>query len=225
MRGRSTRWKATTFGAAAVAIGLTVGCGDDDSGLDPGGSNIRGNLTSASTNGDTSLGSINVIVRGDRESNGTTDSLGQFLVTNAPTGNISVLLRRGACEAQIPLDAVTSNASLVLQNIAFNCTTATVGRVLETTEAVLRNDPGSALETLETCVRVGDDDQRRDVDADGAAIFDGSSPTDFADLEDNDRIEVAGERAGVGAAGPLLASSVTILDRDVNDPCDDDPLN
>lgn len=217
---------ARGFTAAALALGIAaIGCGDDDSGLGPGGSTISGNVVSADTNGDTSLEGLLVVVRGDREATGTTDALGQFLVTNAPTGDIQVLFRRGGCEAGFPLDAVTSQADFILEDVVTSCAAAVPDRIFETTQAVLRNDPGSALEILETCVRVGDDDQRRDVSATGASIFDGPEPASFPELEDNDRIEVQGERASVGPAGTLDASRVTILDRDVNDPCDDDPFN
>lgn len=228
MDGRKARFgrRGGAVAASALALGLVVAsCGDDDSGLDPGGSTISGNVAAADTNGDTSLDGLLVIVRGDRESTGTTDSLGQFLVSNAPTGDIQVILRRGGCEAGFDLDAVTSQATLILEGIEATCDTATVSRITETTEAVLRNDPGSSLETLDTCVRVGDDDQRRNVRATGASIFEGSSPSSFTELEDNDRLEVQGRRAGPGAAGTLDATRITILERDVNDPCDDDPFN
>jgi hypothetical protein len=228
MDGRKTRFgkRGVSFAATALALGIAAaGCGDDDSGLDPGGGTISGNVTSANTNGETSLDGLLVIVRGDRESTGTTDSLGQFLISNTPTGDIRVIFRRGGCEAGFALDAVTSRSTLILEDVATTCDAATVSRITETTEAVLRNDPGSALETLDTCVRVGDDDQRRNVRATGASIFDRSTPATFGDLEDNDRIEVQGLRAGVGPAGTLDASRITILERDVNDPCDDDPFN
>jgi hypothetical protein len=91
---------------------------------------------------------------------------------------------------------------------------------------VLRNDPGTNPATpLNTCVRVGDDEQRRDVAAGGATIFDpAGNPTSFDSFDGDDFLEATGTRSGIGAAGTLNASTVRILQRDVNDPCDDDPF-
>ena len=64
---------------------------------------------------DTSLGGITVIVRGGgREVSDLTDSSGGFVVSDAPTGEVSVLFRRGSCEGSLPIGGVVSTSTLTL---------------------------------------------------------------------------------------------------------------
>lgn len=219
----TARWIALPAIPLGVALVLSTGC-DGESGLGPGSSTFFGNVSSAMTAGDGSLGGIVVAVSGDGEATGITDGAGDFRISGAPTGNVFVAFRRGACEAGFPLDAVASRSTIRLSDVDFDCDTAVAGTILESFQAVLRDQPGSP-DDLDTCIRAGHDDRRRNVDGSAAQYeFADGSPADFFDLDADDRLGIDGERTTTGAPGTLFASRIRILERDVNDPCDDDPF-
>jgi hypothetical protein len=219
----TVRWIVLPAIPLGIALVLSAGC-DGESGLGPGSSTFLGNVSSAMTAGDGSLGGIVVAVSGDGVSTGITDAAGDFRISATPTGNVFVAFRRGACEAGFPLDAVPSRSTIRLTDVDFDCDTAIPGTILESFQAVLRDRPGSP-DDLDTCIRAGRDDRRRNVDgsAAGYELADGR-PANFFDLDDDDRLGIDGERTRTGAPGTLLASRIRILERNVNDPCDDDPF-
>lgn len=210
--------------ALAVALGATlgVGCSSDDNDLDPGGSTVSGNVSSATTPGDTTLGNIVVEVRGDGQSSTTTDSAGNFTVLDAPTGEIELVLRRGACEAVFPIDSVSSRGNLDFVDIVFDCGGLDFLLVLESFEAILREDADSRIEPVRACVRVGDDDRTREIDAETATIIDDDDDIgSIGNLDENDRVGIEGDRNGSGRAATFIASEVRVLETDARDPCDD----
>ncbi len=101
------------------------------------------------------------------------------------------------------------------------CGAATVASISETFNGVIHEDPPGLVSPIETCVRVGDDNQFRDIDANGATVLDvDGSTTNFEQFADENLIEATGTRPSVGAAGVLDASSIRIIEGDVLDPCD-----
>ena len=205
-----------------VPFALVLGCSTGGSDLDPGGSTIAGNVEEALTGTDATLGGIVVTVRGDGESSAVTDSTGSFLVTNAPTGEVELVLSRGACEATVPIDSVSSQANLEVVNIFFDCTVFGFDAILESFEAILRDDAFSRTEPLDTCVRVGRNTRSRDVDVETATILDEDDDvTSIDDLRATDQLGIDGDRDASGRAATFLASRVRILDRDAEDPCNE----
>ena len=206
--------------AAVALLALVAACSSDDSDLDPGGSTVAGNVAAASTNGDTSVGDIVVEVRGDRSASAVTDSAGNFVVFDAPTGEIEVVLRRGACEAVRDLDTVPSRSDLDFVDVFFACDDFDFALVIESFEAVLRDEPFSRDEFLRTCTRVGSRERTRDVDAQTATIIDDDDDIgSFRDLSEDDLLFIEGDRDGSGRSATFIAERVRILDRDVRDPC------
>jgi hypothetical protein len=238
----------------STAMGFGCGGDGNGDSPGPGGSTITGNVSTASTASaqrarstwlawlgenvvglartvyaqttDTSLGGITVIARGDgREVSDLTDSSGGFVIADAPTGDVAVIFRRGACEASLPLGNVLSNSTIVLEDTDFGCPagsnagTADAGGIFESFVGVIRNenDPESAV-TL--CVRQGSDDRDRDVDLSDARLEDENGrSTSFASFRDNDLVQVSGERIGAGDAFEFFADVVSLEDRDVTDQC------
>ena len=250
----STRF-ALHAAVLATALGGTVfvgGCGDnDDDGLDPGGSTFRGNVSVATTAAvetersllrrfaelllpwrtahaqipDTTLGDITVTVVSNRERTDITDANGQFVLFDAPTGETTVIFRRGGCQASFPISAVVSGSTITLTNVNFQCNEATPDNIHETFRAVLRDEPSGTGDDLDLCVRVGDDQRLRSAFGGGAVYRGANGETrSFDDLEDDDLLEIDGDRSGFGAPDSFFVEQVRILERNVNDPCDDDPL-
>lgn len=205
---------------AVALLALVAACASDDSDLDPGGSTVAGNVAAASTNGDTSLANIAVEVRGDRSATAVTDSAGNFVVFEAPTGEIEVVLRRGACEAIRELDTVPSRSNLDFVDVFFDCTDFDFALVLESFEAVLREEPFSRDDTLRTCARIGGRDRTRDVDGETATIIDDDDDIgSFSDLSEDDLLLIEGDRDASGRSATFIAENIRILDRDARDPC------
>lgn len=208
--------------AALVAVAGGTGCSDEDADLDPGGSTISGNVRSASTPGDASVAGIRVEVRGDGSAAGTTDASGEFVITEAPTGEIELVLARGGCEAIRPLDSVSSRSQLDLVDVDFTCADFEFEQVLERFGAILHEEPFSRRDSLETCVRVGRNERIRDVDASTATILDEDDDVgSFDDLFRRDRLEIDGDRDSSGRAASFLASQVRVVETNADDPCDD----
>lgn len=163
---------------------------------------------------------------GGREASDVTDASGSFSLGNAPTGEVTVVFRDGDCEASFPLGGVISNSTITLSDVSFLCAddpgSATPTSISETFRGVARDNPGDEA-TL--CVRVGSDDRNRTVPLDGAAIEDeNGQPITAAALEENDLLEVTGDRSTTGSSFSFATDTVRIVDRDVEDVCDDDPF-
>src|SRR2546425_1521747 len=148
---RRSRRGALVGGFAALARALTFGGGGARPGSrGPGGAPFRGTVSTANPAWvarlrspwlawlgehvlgfarpayaqarDTSLGGITVIVRGGgREVSDLTDSSGGFVVSDAPTGEVTVLFRRGSCEGSLPIGGVVSTSTLTLVGVSFLC--------------------------------------------------------------------------------------------------------
>jgi len=239
--------------ASAFGLLLSTGCGDDDdSGLAPGASTFTGNVTAANTsaaepaggwltrfaslfgfaatahaqNGDVTLDGIIVAIRGGgTESTSVTDANGQFRINRAPTGDVLAIFRRGNCEASLGLNFVPSRSSIVLSNVVFDCDSVSVAQIQESFEGVLREDPGVPGNNIGVCVRTGASDRTRGVNGDDADVdFANGNQGNYENLEGDDRVAIEGERNPSGDAADFDASRIVILERDVQDPCDDDPL-
>ncbi len=224
------RWFGRSFAAVVVAGGLFIACGGDDDStlggtvLEPGGSTITGDLASANTNGDTSLAGFTVEAESDRAVTATTDAAGGFTLVDAPTGNLLVTITRGACSASFALSNVISRSSFTLGGITIACNSATVGSITESFRAVTNDDPTPAFE-INACVRVGDDNQFRDVDGSNATVTDqAGNPASFELLAEENLLEITGTRPAVGEAGTLDATLIHIVEGDVIDPCSRDGL-
>jgi hypothetical protein len=131
-----------------------------------------------------------------------------------------VTFTRGTCSSSFVLDNVISRSSLTLNGITIACDSATVGSIAETFRAVIHDDPPSPATPIHACVRVGDDNQFRDIDASTASVTDpGGNAATFGDLAEENLIEATGNRPAVGAAGVLDATAIQIIEGDVIDPC------
>ena len=118
-----------------------------------------------------------------------------------------------------------SRSSLTLGGITIGCGSATVGSIAEMFRAVINDDPPNPATPIHNCVRVGDDNQFRDVDGSTATVIDrDGSVANFDRLAEENLIEVTGNRAGVGVAGITDATSIRIIEGDVIDPCSIDGL-
>jgi hypothetical protein len=203
--------------AGAMVLGCSGGDGND---LDPGGSTIAGNVTQALTGTNTTVSGITVTVVGDGESSAVTTASGSFVVTDAPTGEVDLVLSRGACEASVPLDTISAQSNLDVVNLVFLCDIVEFDAIHESFEAILREDAFSRDEPLRTCVRVGANSRRRDVDAEAATIIDEDDDvTSIDNLFTGDRLAIDGDRDASGRAATFLAASVRVLETDADDPC------
>ena len=217
------------LGAAALLVTvLAFGCGKDSPG--PGASTVSGNVSTATTGLDVSLRGITVIARGSGgETSDITDSAGGFILSGAPTGEISLTFRRGSCEAALAFGGVISSSTLTISNVSFNCPsgTATVsaGGVSEKFLGVVRGEPSSPDADMKVCTRVGSDDRSRHITPDGASVQDqGGQPTTFSDIQKRDLLEVQGDRSGPGNSFDFHVQNIRIQQRDTQDVCNDDPF-
>jgi hypothetical protein len=226
---KGTTWMGLGVAAIVAAGALTfAACGGDDnddefdSPLNPGPSSITGTVSTANTNGDTSLAGITVTSQSDQTVTTTTNASGAFSLPESGTGDVIVSFSRGVgCESSFVLGNVISNSSLTLANVTVTCGAATVGTISEVLTGVIHEDPPGVLTPIDTCVRVGDDNQFRDIDASSATVLDvDGSATTFEQFADENLIEATGTRPAPGAAGVLDASEIRILEGDVNDPCE-----
>ena len=205
------------FIAGAMALGCSGGDGND---LDPGGSTVAGNVVQALTGTDATLSGITVTVIGDGESSAITTASGSFVVTDAPTGEVELVLSRGACEASVPIDTVSSQSNLDVVNLVFLCEIVEFDAIHESFEAILREDAFSRDEPLRTCVRVGANSRTRDLDAETATIIDEDDDvTSIDNLFAGDRLAIDGDRDASGRAATFLAARVRVLETDADDPC------
>lgn len=218
----------------AIALALAAssfGCGDDNDGNDdapgPGASRIAGDVSAIDDAGGVSGIVVSAQGDGDDPTN-ITDSTGSFLLSTAPTGDVNVSFNRGNCNASFVLGAVVSSSSITLSDVAVDCiapATATPASISETFQGVIRNNPGA---NVQLCVRVGSDDRNRESIAISGAtqIRDQNNNTIvLGDLEDNDLVELTGSRTATGTVFTYNATSIRIVDRDIEDVCDDVPLN
>ncbi len=237
--------------AVVVAATLALGCGGGGA-PGPGGSRISGGVATADTArlersrqtrlawlreripglvrsayADASLDGITVIARlgNNREVSDVTDASGDFELENAPTGNLALILRRGGCEAALPLDEVPSQSTLVVSAIDFVCTadpgTAVPGGIAETFLGVLRDNPENPDADARLCVRVGDDDLTRTVVIGDAPIQNQAGQTiNFPALGENDLVEIQGTRPTSGDTNPFVVENVRVLDTNVRDKCE-----
>lgn len=229
--------------ASMAIVGGSLGCGgggDDDDGL--GGNStaaIGGNVSTAPTASlqrseksllariaedvigfakeayAQALGLDGIEVSSGGEAD-VTDAGGNFDLPDVPTGDISVRLRRGNCDASIAIPDVTSGSVLVLEDVDFTCNAAQPARVTESFEAVVRNKPSSPNGNLNVCVQLTDQVRSRAVKIQDAT-FEGGT---FDDLEEGERIAVTGVREGLGAPSALDAEVVSLLGPAGADPCD-----
>jgi hypothetical protein len=241
---------AVALSAAAIVSGCSDSGEDDSPG--PGGSTVSGNVSAATTASvaaerrwlawlgeqflgfarpahaqvtDTTVGGITVIVRGQgREVSDLTDSAGGFVLTNAPTGDVIVLFRRGSCEGSLPIGAVISNSTLNLIDVDFLCDGSSVGDVTfadlsERFNGVTRDDP-DIESNVRLCTRVGDDDVLRDISAVGADLRNSSGGSiGFGDIEENDLLQIDGFRSDGGSSFTFDTQRIEIVERDVRDEC------
>ena len=245
--------RARRLAGAAVflAAAMTFGCQHGSPA--PGGSTITGNVSNADTAQnllqrrswlarlgetlvglarpayaqprDAKLGGITVIARGGgREVSELTDSAGGFVVSNAPTGDIQLVLRRGSCEGSIPLGGVISSSTLTLSDVHFACAAGSdagkvsVAGVSETSVGVVRDAKHAG--DVQLCVREGDEDVSRTNDMRGATFEDPSGAlTSFDDVHQRDQVVVSGERSGAGNSFTFGASNVQVQRHDVRDEC------
>ena len=226
---KKTTWMSLGFAAVVAAGALTfAACGSDDNDdnddnpLSPGGSTITGTVSNANTNGDLTLAGITVTSQSDETVTTTTNASGAFSLPASGTGDVIVSFSRGVgCTSSFVLGNVISRSSLTLGGVTVTCGAATVGSISETFNAVIHEDPSGVLTPIDTCVRVGEDNQFRDIDAGSATITDvDGSATSFEQFADENLIEATGTRPAPGAAGVLDASSIQIVEGDVFDPCD-----
>ena len=203
-----------------LCLAATLGCSDDGNDLDPGGSTIAGNVEEALTGSDASVAGITVVVRGDGEASAVTSATGDFVVTDAPTGEVEVILRRGACEAVTSIDSVSAQSNIDIVNVFFDCDFVAFDAVLESFEAVVREDAFERSEPLSTCVRVGSNNRSRDVDASTATLIDDDGDVVGIDnIFEGDRVAIDGDRDASGRAATFLATRVRVLETDADDPC------
>jgi hypothetical protein len=222
----------------ALAIFLLTGCGGGGGG-GAQTSTIKGHISSASTASvrrsprswlawageevlglakralaNTALGGIMVQAN---SSNGRsvaemTDDAGEFDLSGAPTGNLIVTFNRGGCQGEVFLPDVATESTVTLRDVAFDCTGARPSKVSETFRAVVINVPASQNGNLVVCVASGGGSRTRVVKIKDALIQDANgNEADFSDLADGKRIEVAGEREGLGTSSALEASNLRIL--------------
>jgi hypothetical protein len=252
---RRSRRGGFVSGFAVLALALTIGCGSDRHGSPgPGGATFTGTVSSANTASvarlrstwlawlgehvlgfarpayaqarDISLGGITVIVRGGgREVSDLTDSSGGFVVSDAPTGEVSVLFRRGSCEGSLPIGGVVSTSTLTLVGVSFLCSpgsdvaTVSLADLGERFNGVTRDNPSDQSQ-VRLCTRVGNDDVLRTISVEGADIFDtGGSATTFADLEEHDLLQIDGFRSGTGSSFAFDTQRVQVKEHNVTDEC------
>jgi hypothetical protein len=179
--------------------------------------------------GNTSLEGITVTVRGEgREVSDTTGPSGDFTVPDAPTGEVDLVFDRDGCQGALPLGSVVSHSTITLADVAFSCASGSgaaslsVGSIAESFDGVVRDD---APADAKLCVRVGNDQRTRRIAFGNASVLDRSGrPTTTADVDDNDLLDVQGRRSGAGNTFSFDATRVQIVDENVQDACDDDPL-
>lgn len=243
-----------TFIAAATAFAATtafVACGGSSPGA--GGSTIQGQVASANTATlertrqtwlawlgeeflgfarpayaqarNTSLGGITAIARGQgREVSDLTDSSGNFTMSNAATGDVTMVFRRGSCEGSAPLNAVISNASLTIAHVTFSCPVGSdagnvgLANISESFAGVMRDDPDNPND-VRLCVRAGNEDANRHISTQGATVRgQEGNPTSFGSLARLDLLQVTGVRDD-GAPFLLDTQDVQIIKRGVRDDC------
>ena len=239
---KKNRWNFIALVLAIGVVAAAVSCGGDGGGGGGGSSSIAGNVSSVSAASSTS-GRASWLVRLASEvigfarkayaqvvgvedvevfaGRGTdlTDDDGDFDI-DAPTGDVTVRFRKDDCEAEVDLPDVADGSSINLEDVDFDCDTANPAEIAESFEAVVRNKPGSPNGNLTVCVDLGSGFRNRVVKIQGAEFQGGT----FEDLEEEDRIAVAGVREGQGAPSALDADLVTILGPNGGDPCSGDPL-
>lgn len=249
-----SRRSRSAYAMALLAVAVMIGCGGKNDSPGPGGSTILGNVGAADTadvgrrrsvwlawlgehvlgvaraayaqTRDSSLGGITVIVRGQgREVSDLTNDSGGFTVADAPTGDVEVIMRRGSCEASLPLGRVISSSFITLFDTDFSCPDGSnsgaisVAGIAERFVGVTREDPDDRAD-VRLCVREGDNDQLRSVDVRGAVFDDEDGrPIDFGDLDLHDLVEIDGDRSGPGRGFDFATISVRIADHDVRDDC------
>jgi len=239
---------------SALALGLTLGCGHDRHGSPgPGGSTFTGTVSNASTAAaasarstwlawlgeeilgfarpahaqatDTTLGGITVIARGDgREVSDLTDSSGRFTISDAPTGEVTIVMRRGSCEGSLPIGGVISTSTLTLVDASFTCNGSvgdvTVADIGESFVGVTRDEPSDRTQ-VRLCTRVGSDDVLRSVSVPlSATIVDsGGGPATFSDIRQHDELQIDGFRSASGDSFAFDTQRVQIQQHDVTDEC------
>jgi hypothetical protein len=120
-----------------------------------------------------------------------------------------------------------SRGTITLTDVSFVCTdgdgNASPGEISEIFQGVGRDDPENG--EMRVCTRVGSDERSRTVPTTGALVQDpdGATTTEAA-LRENDLLEIEGSRSGAGNTFSFDTNRIRILDRDVRDVCDDDPL-
>ena len=252
---RASRAGAYAAALPLLVVVLAFGCGHDrNASPGPGGSTFIGNVSNASTSAlslkrntwlawlreeligfarpayaqtpDNTLGGITVIVRGGgRELSDLTDNSGNFRIDDAPTGEVTVLFRRGSCQGALPIGGVVSSATMTLSGVSFVCTpgsdvgTVTFGSLEEHFLGVTRDNPSDAT-NVRLCTRVGNDDVLRTVDLSHASVFDtnGNAAT-FGDIAEHDRLLIDGFRNAPGDTFTYDAHRVDIQEHNVTDEC------
>jgi len=253
---RRSRGVGFAWALPVLAVALALGCGTDRHGSPgPGGSTFTGTVSNASTASaasrrstwlawlgeellgfartalaqvsDTSLGGITVIARGDgREVSDLTDSSGRFTITDAPTGEVTMVFRRGSCEGSLPIGGVISTSTLTLVSASFVCSsgsdvgTVTVADLGESFVGVTREQPSDRSQ-VRLCTRVGNDDVTRSVSAPvSATIVDsGGGPATFSDIQKHDQLQIDGFRSAPGDSFGFDTQRIQIQQRDVTDQC------
>jgi len=250
---RSSRAACSALALPLLGAALVLGCGKDrNSSPGPGGSTIMGSVSNATTASlskpsrwfawlredvlglarpalaatDTTLGGITVIARGGgRELSDLTDSAGGFQIVDAPTGEVTIIFRRGSCEGSLPIGGVISSSTLTLSGVGFVCNpgsnvgNVTFGSLAERFTGVVRDDP-PAQNNLRLCTRVGSDDVLRSISALSASVTDSAgNPTTFSAVTQHDQLLINGFRSGADDNFTYNTQSLTIQERNVTDEC------
>jgi len=246
--------RPVAFAAALVLAASAFACGKDRHGSPgPGGSTVTGNVANAATASvmpsrstwlawlgeqifgfarpayaqarDTTLGGITVIVRGGgRELSDLTDSNGNFSIADAPTGEITIIFRRGSCEGSLPVGGVISSSTLTLVDASFICSPGSdVGDVSltdldERFLGVMRDDP-SDPNSIRLCTRVGNDDVERFVAASNDIEDSNGNQTSFSSLDRHDRLQIDGFRSDAGDNFTFDTQRIQVQQHDVTDDC------
>ena len=171
---------------------------------------------------DRSPGQITVTVTaGGRQESTMTGNDGNFTVGGAPAGDVDVVFSRGNCTASVPLDDVEAGSTIDLQDVSLDCDRAHPGKVAETFQAVLRNQPASLHGNLNVCATTNGNPHVRAIDTSSSTQFEdsGGSPIDPSSLKDGDLLDLSGDRAGIGANSTLEATLVKRIGSGDADAC------
>lgn len=165
----------------------------------------------AAAGSNTTLNGITVTVAaGGRQQSQDTDSGGFFSIDQAPTGDVTVSFRRGACSGTVPLSDVEDSSHVSFNRTTVDCNTVTPQSIGERFEGILQGAPGAQSGTLQVCAFAAGVAHPRAVATDSGTAFENSdgSSTSFSEFRQGDLIEATGTRAGTGPNTTLNAGTI-----------------